>query len=727
MAASTLSPSWNRVARLAPTLSPRVELRRQIFRGELWFVAHDPVSNEFFRLNPVLHHLVGLLDGKRMVDDVWQLTLDRFGDDAPTQNEVIGVLAQLYSSNLLHMDLPADAESLLTRKRHRRLQHWRGQAASILFFRFPLFNPDNLLRWLLPIFRPLLSKWGLLLWVLWLGYAFWQFLPDVDRFINAVDSVLAPANWGWLIVLFLVTKAIHELGHGLVCRRFGGVVPEIGIIILVLFPAPYVDATSSWNFPDRSKRLLVAAAGMIFELAVAAAAALTWLGASPGSLVQQLAYNMIFLASVSTLLFNGNPLLRFDAYYMLSDLLGVANLYERGTRQWQWLMQRFVFGMTNLPPIAASLGERFWLTSYGVASTLYRFLVLFGIFTFIIGKLFVVGVLLGLWSAVAWILVPAGRYVRWLAASPALTGHRVRALTATAGLVAFVTATIGLIPMKYHHRAPGIVESSHVADIVPQINGFVTEVLVDPDEHVRRGDVILTMDNPELRTEYSILRSQDEALQQDFDRSVLYGPSARAAVENRKTFHREQLAVLERRIDRLTIRSPLDGVVVGVDLDQLVGRYVERGELIGKVVDPHRLRITALVGQDHSAPLFGGAQIEPTVHLRTFGTPSVVLETHVMRTFDAGHKRLPHPALGFGGGGPIATDQSDRQGLATLRPHFELWLALPDPPDDSAGDQKGPAMPGQRVHVRFTLMRRTPLLQQWLIRLRQIVRARVSV
>ena len=126
---------------------------------------------------------------------------------------------------------------------------------------------------------------------------------------------------------------------------------------------------------------------MIFEIAVASVAALVWLRSDPGSLSRQLSYNMVFLASISTLIFNGNPLLRFDGYYMLCDLLGVANLYDRSTRHLQWLVQRYVFGLTQAPPIASTASERLLLTIYGLCATLYRFLVLVGIFLFIIGIL----------------------------------------------------------------------------------------------------------------------------------------------------------------------------------------------------------------------------------------------------------------------------------------------------------------------------------------------------
>jgi putative peptide zinc metalloprotease protein len=308
----TFSNAWSRVNRLTPTLRPHVQIKRQLYRGQPWHVVHDPVTNTFFRLNPVDYHFVGLLDGRRSVDDVWRMTLDRYGDDAPTQQEVIGLLGQLNQSNLLRVDLPPDAQPLLERARTRNFKKWSGQAANILFLRIPLFNPNTLLNWLEPVVRPLLSKGGLILWCIWVGYALYRFIPSLGEFIHDAQSVLAPANWGCMALIFTLTKAFHELGHGLVCKRFKGSVPEMGFMMLVLFPAPYVDATSSWNMPSKWKRVLVGSAGMMFEIAIAAGAALAWLNFEKGTLPSQLAYNTVFLASVTTVLFNANPLLRFD-------------------------------------------------------------------------------------------------------------------------------------------------------------------------------------------------------------------------------------------------------------------------------------------------------------------------------------------------------------------------------------------------------------------------------
>lgn len=719
MERSTLSASWNRVAGLCPRLATQVRVHRQVYRGEPWHILHDPISNDFYRLNPIAHHLVGLLDGRRTVDEAWRLALDRFGDDAPTQNEVIGLLGQLHGSNLLRVDLPADAAALLARRRQRRLRQWGGQAQSILFLRISLFNPDRLLCWLLPFVRPLLTRVGLLLWLVWIGVATWRFAPHVPQFLRDADSVLAPANWGWLVALFLVTKAIHELGHGLMCRRFGGPVPRMGVMMLVLFPAPFVDATSAWNFPDKWQRLLVSAAGMMFELAIAAGAALVWLGArqqDPGSLTQQLAYNTVFLASVTTLLFNANPLLRFDGYYLLSDLLEIPNLYERSRQQIYGLVQRFAFGLGERPAVASTTRERALLVIYGISASIYRVLVLFGIVLFIIGKLYVIGLLLGLWSLVAWALLPALKLARWLAASPEVAEHRGRAVGVTGAAVAVVAALVGLIPMPEHRRAQGVIESAASSELVAEVDGRVVEVLVGADQRVTRGTALLVMENQEMRSRQQMVSAGLRELDVAISAASEHSPAARQVARRRHASLTRRLAELDRQIEALTIRSPQDGAVVGVRLARLHGRHLHRGQVLGTVVSLADLRVTALVGQSEQGALFDGRSVR-SVHVRTAGMPHVVHAATILRTFDAARHELPHPGLGHAGGGPIAIDPADRRGSRMLRPHFALWLGLPE----EAG-----GLPGQRVHIRFTLDRPRPLYRQWYDRVRRIVNMRLE-
>jgi putative peptide zinc metalloprotease protein len=724
----TFSQQWSRVARLTPTLRPQVQIHRQLYRGEPWHVVHDPVNNNFFRLNPVAYHLVGLLDGKRNVDDVWRLTLEKFGDSAPTQNEVIGLLGQLNQTNLLRVDLPADAAPLLARSRQRRLREWGGQLMSILSLRIPVFNPDKMLDWLLPFFRPFLNRYGLIAWFIFICIALWQIIPHFSEFSSNVDSVLAPENWGWMMIIFVVTKAWHELGHGIVCKKFGGRVPEVGIMLLVLLPAPYVDATSSWSFSDKWKRLMVGAAGMTFELILAGIAAIIWVNTDGQTLLKQLSYNAVVMASITTIMFNANPLLRFDGYYMLSDFFETPNLYQRAGKQICWLVQRYAFGLKNAQVVTTVPFEKWFFVLYGFASQIYKVFLMFSISLIVADRLFTIGILIAIWGIVSWACIPIGKFTHWLITSPSLHEHRLRAVAVTIAFVAIVGGSLGGIPAPDHRRAEGIIESTERTDVSMQSDGFVTQILVDTGNDVVKDQVLVIADNPDLKSHQQQLRAQLKQLQIE-----LRGALAKAPVEAQATQYKidslnEKLANIDLRVDGLIIRAPQDGRFIGESLYKHLGAFVKRGQPLGQIDNLNSLRITALVDQSHNSSGFMGEISK--VEVRSASDVTDLGATQIYRHLGGGITHLPHASLGYAGGGPIATDPSDKQGMTALRPQFVLWLKMPEKTDDPDTHQARPETayyPGQRVHVRFTLAQHTPYLSQLIHRLRQIVGDRLSI
>ncbi len=715
----TFSQSWSRVNRLTPTLRPQVQIRRRSFRGMAWYVVHDPISNQFFRLNPVAYHLVGLLDGKRSVDEVWKMTLDKFGDDAPTQQEVIGLLSQLNQSNLLRIDLPPDAQPLLARQQQRTAKKIGQSAMSLMFLQIPLFNPDHLLQKLYPLFRPMLSRGGLVLWAAWLIFALSVFLPNFREFWRDTGSLLAPANWGWMIVIFIVTKAWHELGHGLMCRRFGGAVPETGVMMLVMLPCPYMDTTSAWSFDSKWKRILVGAAGMMFELTLAAGAAIVWVNADSGTLTKQLAHNVVLLASVATILFNANPLMRFDGYFMLSDVLEVPNLYERSNRHLHYLAQKYAFGLKHAQPVSSQQSEKSLLTLFGIAAAVYRVIIMFGITLYIAGFAFTIGLMLAAWTLITWLCIPTGKFLHWLFTSPALYRKRARAFAVTGGVLAVLLLVLGIWPMPEHRRTQGVVEAAQRQDVVVGADGFVQTVEVEAGDFVKQGQVLMRLRNPEWEARKLELEGQITALKITQREALAGKPTERQMADARLKAMQEEQAELAQQMRDLVLISPRNGRLVAPALRALQGAYLKRGKQIGQIIDPQSLRVTALVDQAQNT-LVGLHQVGK-VEMRTASQKSLAIEGRVQQVFDSGWSQLPHPALGYQGGGLIPTDSQDQHGMTTLRPQFTLWLSLP------TESQQVNTLPGERVYVRFTLAERRPWLHQWAHRLRQLFREMVMI
>ncbi len=723
----TFSPFWHRVRAMTPRLRPHVQITRQHYRGQRWHVLHDPATNQFFRLGPVAYEYVQLLDGRRTVEEVWQISLTRHGDDAPTQGEVIQLISQIYNANLLTVDATPDIEQLLGRGRERLKKTVQQQAIGLMYFKIKVINPDRILAWLEPILRPLLNRWGFIAWAILLVSAVVSIIPYWDELKSGVESTLAPANWGWIAAVFVTTKLIHETGHGVICKRFGGQVPEFGFMMLVLMPAPFVDASASWAFDNKWRRVAVAAGGMMFELFVASLAAYTWIATrSSGSpLIHQIAYNAMFTASVSTVLFNANPLMRFDGYYMLSDMLEIPNLMQRSTNMLKYLAERYIFRVRDIFPPTSVPDEQVILTLYGAAALVYRIFLFFSITLYVMGKMFGLGLVLAVWTAAMWFILPLGGFIHYLATSSKIAETRARTIFTTLVLSAAILLLVGAIPLPDRRWGDGVVESPAHAGIFAGADGFIQASHVRPGDPVRKGDPIITMVSPDLQAQVESVEAmvrENESLESEYlTQNQAMAQIARERVAN----YRKQLKSFHEQIDRLVVRAPCDGVIVGRDPSTVVGMYLKKGAPVCEIVDRASLRVAAELSQTEGGWLFELPRDQVKVEMRTRSRVDRVVTGVVQKVIDAGQRDLPHSALGVSGGGTIETDAQDRSGRQAKRPQFRVDID-PVTGADPADITSSIGAPGERVKIRFTLPSK-PLLFQWLDRLEKIIQGRVNI
>lgn len=707
---------------MKPRLRPHTQVTRQHYRGRRWHVVQDPATNQYYRLNPIAYQFVSLLDGGRTIEEAWKLSLGVHGDAAPTQNEVITLISQLYNSNLLAVETTPETEQLLRRGRERFKKKAMSQAIGLMYFKMRLFNPDPYLAKIEPVLRPLLNRWGFLAWAAFVAFAIVRLVPEWSQLRSGVENAVAPANWGWMALVFVVTKAIHETGHGVICKRFGGQVPEFGAMLLVMVPAPYVDASACWAFPSKWRRIAVGAGGMIFELFIAAIAAHVWLATPQGELLHQIAYNAMLTAGVSTVLFNANPLMRFDGYYILSDLLEVPNLMQRSTGMLTHLCQKHLFRLKDATPPSTQPGERRILLVYGVLALIYRVFLFFSITLYVMGKMFAIGLVLAIWTGAMWFIMPLGKLAHWLATHPPLAEHRLRAVATTLGLFIAGFVAIGAIPAPDHRRATGVVESAARTGIFVGADGFIETAHVRAGDRVREGDAIVTCRSPELALALESSRAMLlEAEAQEREATVDDAAMAQVARERIGAIT-AQIEFLEDRISRLVVRAPHDGTVVGNDPAQFVGAFAREGDAICEIVDERRVRVAALLPQKEAAWHFELGSDRYDVKIRSYSRPDAEVEGGNIRVVDAGQVRLPHAALGFAGGGTIETEQSDRQGRMAKKPQFVVYV-------EPMGSNEGPdaiGAPGERVALRFHLPWK-PLMSQWVDRLHKLVQGRVDV
>ena len=311
------------VAELSPQLRRHTETFSQLYRGERWYVLRDLASGRHLRFNGQAYELIGRLDGECTVQEIWDQLLETQGDSALTQDEVIQILTQLFAIDALKSGLPADAKALF--RRFQQEQRLRRQRAIMnpLSIRVPLLDPDRFLNRFLPWVDPLFSKAGIAAWLMVVGFAALLTLVNFQPLTSAVDlDIISPANLPLMALMYVIIKTLHEFAHAFTVKRWGGEVHEMGITLLVFVPIPYVDASAAWGFRDKHKRALVGAVGILSELFLAALALFIWLSVEPG-LIKDAALNAFLIGTVSTILFNANPLLRFDGYYVLQDLIEI--------------------------------------------------------------------------------------------------------------------------------------------------------------------------------------------------------------------------------------------------------------------------------------------------------------------------------------------------------------------------------------------------------------------
>lgn len=705
---------------MTPRLRSHVQVTRQFYRGKRWFIAHDPTSNQFYRLSPVGYDLVGTLDGKRTVEEAWQIGLTKFGDDAPTQPEVIELLAQLYNSNLLQVDTTPETEQLLRRGKTRTQKRLAQQALSIMYFRLRLLNPDRLLTAVEPIFRPVINRWGMLAWLAVMIYAIASIVPEWPRLMDQSTSLTNPSNWGWVMLVYVLLKLWHELGHGVICKRFGGQVPEAGVMLLVLLPSPFVDASSAWSFASKWQRMAVGAGGMLFELFAAAVASIVWLSVPTGSLASELSFYVMFSASVATVLFNANPLMKFDGYYMLSDWLEIPNLMQRSQQLLKNFFLKHVYRVEKVKPVTTLPGERAVLLVYGLLSQVYRVVVFLSITLWLLGTWFGVGLILAVWSAAVWFIVPAGGLVVWLASSPQLSEKRTRAIFATAAMLGLAFVLVGVVRLPDWRRATGIVDAEDRAGVFALADGFVREAHARPGQRVEKGEPILTLESPDLLARTAQTRAEIAETEAKLR-------SARAEADNASKLilarelaaAREALAELERQAQDLVVVSPRAGVVAAGDPRSQLGKMLKKGDPVCIVLEPGSARLLAVMDQTEASWLFDRQQ-EVRVESRLASDVPRVIVGSISSIVPAGQSVLPHPSLGFAGGGRAEIDtKADPNGRIAKSDRFSVYIDTP------AGALEN-AQPGQRVFMRFTLPSK-PIAAQVLDRLRKAVQGRVNL
>ena len=671
MTASLYSAQWYRVARLRPRLRAQVRVQRQHWRDQRWYLLSDAATGRQHRINDSAYQFIGRCDGQRTVHEVWNSLLDAQPDDAPTQEDVLRLLGQLHENELLQSERAADTDALLQRRSERRKARRRG-LLNPLSFRLPLADPSAWLKRLDPLASALFRPQVFWLWLAVMLLAAVTAAGEWPALMaHAAQHLLSTSGLTMAWLLYPLMKGLHEGAHALAVRRWGGEVHEIGVGLLFLVPAPYVDASAATAFPHRMQRAAVGAAGIMVELALAAIGLGLWLITQPGW-IHNAAFMLMAIGVTSTLLFNGNPLLRFDAYHVMCDVFALPNLGARSSAWWSQHLGRWLLGSRAEMPAPAA-GERKWLIAYAPLSFIYRVVLSCALVLWLGGQWLVLALLAAAYVVVTTLGMPLRAWARQAmqAAAPGSDQARVRLRL---GLVASaVAALLFLAPLPHSTVAPAVVWLPEQAKVRPEVDGFVVALPLADGAAIQPGDLLLRLDNPELIANRDQLAGRLEGLQVEHFQRLLRDPNAAQNLLLDVERARAELARAEERIAQLEVRAQVAGTLVMPRQGDLLGAYARHGAVLGHVLAADALRVRAAV-PEQDAHMVRNRLAHAEVRMAE--APDTVFAATLTGDTPAATRQLPSAALVDHGGGPYPNDPAEKDGLHSLEPVFLFDLTL---------------------------------------------------
>ncbi|MFZ5756716.1 MAG: hypothetical protein ACOY3X_07420 [Pseudomonadota bacterium] len=462
---------------------------------------------------------------------------------------------------------------------------------------------------------------------------------------------------------------------------------ELGVMFLIFLPTPYVDASSAGFFRDKRQRIAVGFAGMQVELLIAAFAAFTWVLVEPGT-VRAIAYNLMLIAGVSAVLFNGNPLLRFDSYHMLADWLEMPNFGNRANQYIGYLLQKHVLKMEAEDP-TRSRREAWWLGVYSIASFVYRMFVTFGIVMLVATRFFIFGVLLAFLAFGNAIVMPAWRMLKLVASDQRFSAVRSRAWGTMAGVVAFLVLFSLLVPLPSYTVTQGVVWVPESSRLYAGSEGTLVEFLAPGDGTVAAGAPVMRFDNPELESKVSSLSARVDELAMRYREASAEDPSTLAILREEYERSYAEYEDARARLDALTLPAPDAGRLALEDRDGLLGRFLPRGTVVGYVVSRRDALLRVVVLQDDIDLVRHRTK---RVEVRFASDPGAELDAVLLREVPEASRQLPSAALSLDGGGELAVNPMATEGLESVEPLFQFEVSVP-------GHDRWRV--GERVYVRF--------------------------
>ena len=643
--------STSSIGEVCVALREDVTFRQQHYGGQSCYVVEDPTSSRFFRIGVAEYTLISLFDGTRSISDAMHCASSVLGPDAFTEHDVVSICQWLVEIGLAKTNTTGESQRFQEHA-DKQSSSERQQWMNPIMAKLPFFCPEPWLDRFAPWLLWTTTWWAFCVWCVVVLTTAYQLLSNWGELDFDAAGIISSDNWLMLGVTWLALKLVHESAHALFCRKYDGEVRDAGVVLIALAPIFYVDVTSSWRFTSKWQRIAVAAAGMYAEIFVGAVAALVWIHSDPG-VVQQCALNVALLSTVTTILFNANPLMRFDGYYILSDWLEIPDLAPQGQGYLSYLGRRYLYGVELKSPFE-NKSEGWFVRVYGVLAKLWQLLVTVGIALMAATLFHGAGLALVLVGLAFWIFIPIfGQLKYFLFGRDREQPKRLRFVMlgclAAAGLYLACT----LSPWPFSVKAPAIVDYAPRGIVRAGTSGFVKNVLVKPGEYVEANQLLGTLENVELTAELQRLTAAVEA-----SRTRQRIASAKSNVidlqlefETTQDLQR-QLTERHEQFERLAIRASMAGTVVSDELDSKVGTFLSEGDEFMVLGNEHTKEFVVSIAQE-DAELFH-SHVGQDVDVKLRGGDRQRLSLGLGRVEPNATTIVEHFAVCAAGGGSVA-------------------------------------------------------------------------
>ncbi len=682
-------PAGQAAEHLQLRLRPDLVVQPQFYEGMTHYVVKDPIALKYFRFKIEEYFLLQQFDGTNTLQDIKRLFERKYRPQTITIEDLLRFASQLHEAGIVQLDTSEQAKALITRRRKNQWRRYLQFFANILYIKIPIIDPERLLNWMYPYFRWIYTKWFVAFSLCVMAGSLISVIANWGSFSSQLPTFQSFFNWntiGYFWISLAVVKVIHEFGHGLTAKHFGGEVHEMGMLFLVLTPALYCDVTDSWLLPSKWKRIWISAAGIYVECFLAALATIVWWHTEPGVL-KSLMLATMFICSVNTILFNANPLLRYDGYYVMSDWLEIPNLRIKSTQFFTHLIQEKVLGLEVPQQHYMPRSRRTLFVTYAVASYLYRWVVTFSILFFLYHflkpyKLGSISAMLAVGSLIPLVGMPIYQMFKFVGQPGRMRKvKKVRAFAFLAGFVLLVIAIL-MIPTPLQISGTLVLTAADAEPVYAEVPGQVVKYHVRDGDFVNKGDLIATLSNlDKLKQRDNLQNRMNLNLNQGDFLSGTSDPAERNMAQVHYAQAREiepMLDTVHSEIGKLNLVAPRDGIVIGMPHPETTSQWLQpsQGETkpLCQVADPTKLEAVMILDQG-DVDLIKATE-NPRAWLKIYGTGSRTIETRVSEIAKKTIDELP-PELTNQAGGEIAAQPDRKTGeIKPLTAVFEASIPV---------------------------------------------------